>query len=37
MELEIPQTESLENEMTVQGEFASESTMESWGWSKFLD
>ena len=34
LELEVLQSESLENNLTVEGEFCSESTMESWGWSK---
>lgn len=33
-EIKLIQTESLENDLVVEGEFASEKTMESWGWSK---
>ena len=33
-EVKLIQTESLENDLVVEGEFASEKTMESWGWSK---
>ena len=36
-ELEILQSETIENGITVEGEFASEKTMESWGWSKYLE
>ena len=35
-ELELVNSDILENNITVEGEYVSESTMESWGWTKFF-
>ena len=35
-ELEILNSDILENNLTVEGEYVSESTMETWGWNKFF-
>ena len=36
IELELIQSDSLENDMIVEGQYASETCMEEWGWSKPL-
>ena len=35
-ELELIQSETLENGLSVEGEYVSEAGMEQWGWSKYL-
>lgn len=36
-EVEIIKSEMTQCELTVEGEFVSQATMEAWGWSEHLD